>query len=158
MARGGACSFLLEASCESREYLGPGWSEVVPSCTTVVHDTHKTVFREVQYRWHPWHGQRVLVQSEARRSSGAVLRCVREDLNSSPALEIPAWMFDSSICSQMKHHSAGYVSSAALLVLKDLLSAALVPIESTGLEAQHLSSSSGDADAYPVAVQSWDQK
>jgi hypothetical protein len=79
---------------------------------------------------------------------------VREDLNSSPALEIPAWMFDSSICSQMKHHSSGYVSSAALLVLKDLLSAALVPIESTGLEAQHLSSSSGDADAYPVTVQS----
>jgi hypothetical protein len=53
----------------------------------------------------------------------------------------------------MKHHSAGYVSSAALLVLKDLLSAALVPIESTGLEAQHLSSSSGDADAHAVTLE-----
>jgi hypothetical protein len=80
---------------------------------------------------------------------------VREDLNGSPALEIPAWMFDSSICSQMKQqHGLGYVSSAALLVLKDLLSAAAVPIESTGLEAQHLSSSLGDADAYTVTVQS----
>jgi hypothetical protein len=40
------------------------------------------------------------------------LCAVREDLNRSPALEIPAWMFDAGICSQMRHHSSGYVSSA----------------------------------------------
>jgi hypothetical protein len=62
-------------------------------------------------------------------------------------------MFDSSVCSRMKQHGLGYVNRAALLVLRDLLSAAAVPIESTGLAAQHLSSSSGDADAYTVTVQ-----
>lgn len=117
-------------------------------------DTHKTGFREVQYRWHPWQGQRVLIQCEARRSGSAVLRCVREQLNDSPALEIPEWMFDSSLCSQMKQDNLAYVSSAALLALKDLLSAVPDPIESTVVEAQHLSSSTGDADAPTIPSQS----
>jgi hypothetical protein len=119
-----------------------------------VQDTHKTGHREVQYRWHPWYGRRVLVQCEALRSGSAVLRCVQEDLNGSPALEIPEWMFDSSLCSQMKQDNLAHVSSAALLALKDLLSAAPDPIESTVLEAQHHSSSSGDADAPTIPSQS----
>ena len=82
------------------------------------------------------------------------LRCVREQLNDSPALEIPEWMFDSSLCSQMKQDNLAYVSSAALLALKDLLSAAPDPIESTVVEAQHLSSSTGDADVPTIPSQS----
>jgi hypothetical protein len=78
---------------------------------------------------------------------------VQDDVNSSPALEIPEWMFDSGICSQMKRESLAYVSSAALLTLKSLLSAASDPVESTVVEAQHLSSSSGDADAYAVTLE-----
>jgi hypothetical protein len=122
--------------------------------TSGVQDTHKTGFREVQYCWHPWCGQRVLVRCEARRGGNAVLRCVREDLNRSPGLEIPEWMFDSSRCRQMKQNSVAHVSSVALLALKDLLTTSPDPIESTVAEAQHLSSSSGDADAQTVTIPS----
>jgi hypothetical protein len=93
-----------------------------------------------------------LVQGEARRGGSAVLRCVREDLNRSPALEIPEWMFDSSRCSQMKQNGLAHVSSVALLALKGLLTTSPDPIESTVVEAQHLSSSSGDADAHTVTI------
>ena len=94
------------------------------------------------------------MQCEARRSGRTVLRCVREEMDGSPALEIPEWMFDSSLCSQMKQDDLAYVSSAALLALKGLLSAATGPIESTIVEAQHRSSSSGDADAPTIPSQS----
>jgi hypothetical protein len=97
--------------------------------------------------------QRVLVRCEARRGGSAVLCCVREDLNRSPGLEIPEWMFDSSRCRQMKQNSVAHVSSVALLALKDLLTTSPDPIESTVAEAQHLSSSSGDADAHAVTLE-----
>jgi hypothetical protein len=63
-------------------------------------------------------------------------------------------MFDCSLCQQMKQDGLVYASSAALLALKDLLRTASVSIESTTVEAQHLSSSSGDADAHSVTIQS----
>jgi hypothetical protein len=78
------------------------------------------------------------------------LRCVQEDVSSSPTLEIPEWMFDAVICGRMKEQTRAYVSSAALLTLKSLLSQVPEPVESAAAEAQHLSSSSGDADAYAV--------
>jgi len=85
----------------------------------------------VQYRWHPWYGQQVCVQVEARRGGRAVLRCVRDELNGSPALEIPEWMFDPVICGQMRQESLAYVNSAALVALKSLMSAARDPVEPT---------------------------
>ena len=90
-------------------------------CTSGVRDTHKTVTREVQYLWHPWCGQQVYVQAEARRGGCLVLRCVRGELNRSPALEIPEWMFDSGLCGGMKQNSVAHLSSAALLELMGLL-------------------------------------
>jgi len=78
---------------------------------------------------------------------------VQDDGSSSPALEIPEWVFDSGICSQMKQESLAHVSSVALLALKSLLSAGPDPVESMVFEAQHLSSSSGDADAYAVTLE-----
>jgi hypothetical protein len=122
--------------------------------TSGVHDTHKTDTREVQYRWHPWYGQQVCVQGEARRGGRVVLHCVRGELNRPPALEIPEWMFDSGLCSGMKQDSLAYVSSAALLELTGLLSPAVDPIESSAVQAQHLSSSSGGVDADNVTIQS----
>lgn len=74
-------------------------------------------------------------------------------MNSSPALEIPEWMFDPGICSQMKQESEAHVSSVALLALKSLLSTGPYPVESMVFEAQHLSSSSGDADAFAVTLE-----
>jgi hypothetical protein len=63
-------------------------------------------------------------------------------------------MFDSSRCIRMKRDDLAYVSSSALLGLKGLLTAVPVPIESIVVEAQHLSSSSGDADAHTIPSQS----
>ncbi|HEY6375604.1 MAG TPA: hypothetical protein VIX90_08775 [Edaphobacter sp.] len=75
-------------------------------------------------------------------------------MNRSPTLEIPEWMFDSGMCSQMKQESLAYVSSAALVTLKHLLSGTPGLIELTVVQAQHLSSSSGDADAHTIPSQS----
>jgi len=108
----------------------------------------------VHYRWHPWCGQQVHVQVEAHRRGGVVLRCVQGEVNRSPALEIPEWMFDSDLCRRMKQDSLAHVSAAALLALKVLLSQATEPIESSLVQAQHLSSNSGGADVDNVAVQS----
>ncbi len=54
----------------------------------------------------------------------------------------------------MKQNSVAHVSSVALLALKGLLTTSPDPIESTVAEAQHLSSSSGDADAQTVTMPS----
>jgi len=54
----------------------------------------------------------------------------------------------------MKQNSVAHVSSAALLELMGLLSPAVDPIESSVVQAQHLSSSSGGADADNVTIQS----
>ena len=122
-------------------------------CTTEVQNTHKTDFREITYRWHPWHGQRVLVRGEARRGGVVVLQCVRDELKGFPTLEIPTWMFDSHLCGQMKPAELPRVDCAALLALKHLLSAATESSGQDVVQAQHDSSSSGDADAQAVAVQ-----
>jgi hypothetical protein len=125
-----------------------------PRGTTGVQDTHKTYFREVRYLWHPWYGEQVCVQGEARRGGGVVLRCKRDELQRFPPLEIPAWMFDSGLCSRMDLGTSAHVSSAALLALKELLSpSAADSIELALIQAQHISSSSGGADADTVTTQ-----
>ena len=131
----------------------PAPSAAVPCCTTEVQNTHKTAFREITYRWHPWHGQRVLIRGEARRGGVVVLQCVRDELKGFPTLEIPEWMFDSHLCDQMKPAELPRVGCAALLALKHLLLAVPESSERDVVQAQHDSSSSGDADAQAVAVQ-----
>jgi hypothetical protein len=121
--------------------------------TSGVQDTHKTSDRELHYRWHPWCGRQVQVQVAARRRGGVVLRCVQGEVNRSPALEIPEWMFDSGLCSGMKQDSLAHVSVAALLGLRTLLSPVTDPIESSLVQAQHLSSNSGGADVDKDTVQ-----
>ena len=123
------------------------------SCTTEGRNTHKSEQREVLYRWHPWHGERVWIQGKGQRGDQVVFRCVRDELNCFPVLEIPAWMFDLCLCSQMRQNSQAYVSSTALLELRDILSTATRPVASSIAGAQHLSGSSGDADANLIMVQ-----
>ncbi len=122
-------------------------------CTTGVQDTHKTYIREVRYPWHPWHGEQVYVRGEARRGGMVVLRCVRDELNWSAALEIPEWMFDSGRCSEKKAGSLAYVSLSALRALRVLLSPDANHIESCGDQAQHLPRESGGADADNIPIQ-----
>jgi hypothetical protein len=78
---------------------------------------------------------------------------VQGEVNRSPALEIPEWMFDSGLCSGLKLDSQPHVDAAALLALRVLLSTTTDPIESTLVQAQHLSSNSGGADVDNVTVQ-----
>jgi hypothetical protein len=131
----------------------PAPSVDVSCCTTEALNTHKTEFREVAYRWHPWHGQRVLVRSEVRRGGSIVLRCVHDELKGFPILEIPEWMFDSNLCGWLKPAELPRVDCAALLALKHLLSAATECNPQDMVQAQHDSSSSGDADAQPMSAQ-----
>ena len=125
-----------------------------PCCTTEARNTHKTDLREITYLWHPWHGQRVLVRGEARRGGIVVLQCVRDELKGFPTLEIPEWMFDSNLCGRMKPAEMPRVDCAALLALKHLLATAKECSQQGMVQAQHDSSSSGDADAQVVSAPS----
>jgi hypothetical protein len=82
-----------------------------------------------------------------------VLQCVRDELKGFPTLEIPEWMFDLRACGRMKPAELPHVDCAALLALKHLLSTATGSSERDVVQAQHDSSSSGDADAQAIAVQ-----
>jgi len=131
----------------------PGCCAGARSCTTEALNTHKTDLREITYPWHPWHGQRVLVRGEARRGGIVVLQCVRDELKGFPTLEIPEWMFDSNLCGRMKPAEIPRVDCAALLALKHLLSTAAESSKRDVIQAQHDSSSSGDADAQAVSTE-----
>jgi len=131
----------------------PAPSADAPCCTTEARNTHKTDLREITYPWHPWHGQRVLVRGEARRGGSFVLQCVRDELKGFPTLEIPEWMFNANLCGRMKPAETPRVDCAALLALKHLLAAATECSQQDMVQAQHDSSSSGDADAQAVSAQ-----
>ena len=131
----------------------PATSADAPRCTTEARNTHKTAFREITYRWHPWHGQRVLVRGAAHRGGSIVLQCVRDERKGFPTLEIPEWMFNANLCDRMKPAETPRVDCAALLALKHLLSAATECSQQDMVQAQHDSSSSGDADAQAVSAQ-----
>jgi hypothetical protein len=89
--------------------------------TTEGSNTHKTEIREVHYRWHPWHGRQVVVRGIRHRRGGVALNCRADDDGASPVLEVPEWMFDSSVCSRMKQSRAATVDCRALQTLKILL-------------------------------------
>jgi hypothetical protein len=109
--------------------------------------------RQVHYQWHPWHGQQVHVRGEARRGGREVLRCVREEQQHAAALEIPAWMFDSGLCSGMKPGSQIRVSLGALATLQALLELRADHVESSVIREQHLSSDLGGADVDIVSIE-----
>ena len=95
-----------------------------------------------------------MIRGEARRRGSVVLRCVRDELKGFPILEVPEWLFDSRVCGRMKPADFPYVDYTSLVALQQLLSAATQSNEWTVVQAQHHSSSSGDADANTVTVQS----
>lgn len=63
----------------------------------------------------------MLVLGEAHRGSIIVLKCVRDQREGFPPLEIPEWMFDSHRCNQMKSTESPWVACAGLLAIKHLL-------------------------------------
>jgi len=107
----------------------------------------------VQYRWHPWYGQRVYVRGEARRGGTEILRCVREEQQHLATLEIPKWMFDSGLCSGMKPGTQSWANLGALVALKTLLRLGADHIELSLIQEQHLSSDLGGADVGRVSIE-----
>ena len=93
-----------------------------PCCTTRRGNAHRTGIaeeREVLYPWHPWAGCVVHVHQAIEKVDGTILRCSR--VGGGPGLELPAWMFDRSICLAMRIVRDPYVEFAALGVLRELL-------------------------------------
>ena len=89
----------------------------------------------------------VYIRGESRRGGLVVLRCARDELNFSASLEIPEWMFDSGHCSGMKPETLSIVSVSALRAVQELVAPEADHIETSVVQAQHLSRDSGGADA-----------
>ena len=90
-------------------------------CTTRLKNTHGTQFRELLYRWHPWHGLRVGVYEAIEKPDGVVFRCALAASDSVRCLEIPAWMFDRSACARGHVAAEPRVDLSALAMLTALL-------------------------------------
>lgn len=95
-------------------------------CTTRLENAHRTVRREVLYRYHPWFGREVSAHAVIDKLDGVVFRCTLEGSEAARWMEIPAWMFDHAACGREPSLLAEpFVSVAALDALSVLLDPAL---------------------------------
>jgi hypothetical protein len=85
-------------------------------------NTYSSELRRVVYRWHPYHGQALVVRFEKRDALPPVVHCEVPGTAGRVSLEIPNWMFDVAVCSLMRIESAPCVSWTALMALAQLLS------------------------------------
>src|SRR5215471_14169247 len=93
--------------------------------TTAFKNAHGTIFRELLYPWHPWFAHRIAVHEAIGKSNDLVFRCTLTGSDAGRSVEIPAWMFDRSVCAAVRLTAAPYVSAAALSALRNLLRHAL---------------------------------
>jgi hypothetical protein len=120
-------------------------------CTTEGLNNHKTEIREVHYRWHPWYGRQVVVRGIRHRRGGVALNCRADDDGASPVLEVPEWMFDSSVCSRVKQAGTATVDCRALQALRVLLASRFgIEVE---VQTQHHPVIPGGADAKESQVE-----
>ncbi|WP_208867125.1 hypothetical protein, partial [Bradyrhizobium sp. AS23.2] len=95
-------------------------------CTTTFENAHRTVFREVLYRHHPWFGRRVCVHGTVDKADDVVFRCTLDGAQTDRWLEVPAWMFDRTACPDAELLTAHpFVSIDALAALSAVLDLAL---------------------------------
>jgi len=73
------------------------------------------------YSWHPWFAHRVAVHEAIGKPNEVVFRCTLSGSDAGRAVEIPAWMFDRTVCAAARLTAAPYVNAAALSALRDLL-------------------------------------
>ena len=99
-----------------------GFDVVCGRCTTRFENAHRTILRELLYRYHPWSGRRVCVHGAIEKADGVVFRCTLSGSEADRGLEIPAWMFDRTVCPDQE---APFVSMGALAALSTLLDLAL---------------------------------
>ena len=91
-------------------------------CTTQRGNAHRTEERQVLYAWHPWFGRLVHVHEVIQKTAGDVFRCSCDDEASGRWLELPAWMFDRSVCAPMQVCALPFVGVTTLGALRVLLS------------------------------------
>jgi hypothetical protein len=72
-----------------------------------------------------WFARRVAVHEAIGKSKDLVFRCTLSGSDVGRSVEIPAWMFDRTVCAVARLTAAPYVSAAALSALRDLLWRAL---------------------------------
>ena len=90
-------------------------------CTTAFKNAHGTIFRELLYPWHPWFAHRVAVHEAIGKPNEVVFRCTLSGSDAGRSVEIPAWMFDRTVCAAVRLTAAPHVNAAALSALRDLL-------------------------------------
>ena len=91
-------------------------------CTTRLKNAHRTVWREVLYRFHPWFGRDVFVHAMIERAGSVVFCCTLDGSDTTRWLEIPAWMFDRAVCvHEPCLASEPFVGVEALTALSALL-------------------------------------
>ncbi len=87
-----------------------------------------------------------MIRREIPFGHGTVFRCVRQGDEAKGGFDLPGWMFDPVVCSQLRTESKPVLSLAALLTLKNLLREAARPKGKDVLSTRH-SLIRGDADA-----------
>src|SRR5262245_28160238 len=83
-------------------------------------NTHNTESREVYYPWPAWFGLKVWIDQALEKNGDGVCRCRLDQNRSVRLLEVPEWMFDVAICSQMQIANMPEVCCEALRDLKKL--------------------------------------
>ena len=91
--------------------------------TSEVFDTHKTEQRRVLYRWHPLYGKELNVCGERNRHGKVMLICRSDDGSLLAPLEVPAWMFDATVCWRFIAARSPRVEAQSLIALRSLFAA-----------------------------------
>jgi hypothetical protein len=89
-------------------------------CTTRRLDAHGTAERTLLYPWHPWAGLSVRVCEVIERGTGSALRCSLGE-GAGRHLEVPAWMFERSVCVPLMVTGRPRGCAGALRALRQLL-------------------------------------
>lgn len=101
------------------------------------HNTELTI----HYAWHPWVGQSVQLVIPIDRGPELCFRVDRDFGNKTKRMDIPAWMFDRTVCGAMtKHQGVPYVCYGTLRSLEDLIRTAFPGISRKRVEQEHLPS------------------
>jgi hypothetical protein len=113
----------------------PALDAVCRSHTTPRQTEHNTELI-VYYGWHPWAGQIVQFVATVDRRPELHLRVDRVVGSKSKRMDIPAWMFDRTVCAAMvRLDGTPCVPFLALCSLKDLISSTLSELKQ--LEQEH---------------------
>jgi hypothetical protein len=118
---------LPSGATAGRSRLDPGYGrqglrEVALCCTRRFRNAHRTVCRNVLYRFHPWCGRDVFVHEVIEKAGGGAFRCTLDGSEVERWLEIPAWMFDRAACASDGFFSIDpFVRLEALEALSALL-------------------------------------